>query len=226
MVRTRTHFELLDVSAFGPRDIKVIQGSNRDAGWDPIQPPNATGTAATSHVVISNETILVRDDILTINSTTNWILSFVARRLRSSSTWGHDIIMGPAAECNCQVRFEDGNSLGIYIISQGYDLRQSKIPLPLDTQNEYHVITLMYTREDKVIKLYQDDQFVVDLKNAEDIRGNFGYIGAWFKQAFQAHIALKRIYMAKTLEPLPSIQGFLMAKEFWPSYFHVNDVET
>eukprot|EP00339_Tiarina_fusa_P013604 CAMPEP_0117044790 /NCGR_PEP_ID=MMETSP0472-20121206/31022_1 /TAXON_ID=693140 ORGANISM="Tiarina fusus, Strain LIS" /NCGR_SAMPLE_ID=MMETSP0472 /ASSEMBLY_ACC=CAM_ASM_000603 /LENGTH=420 /DNA_ID=CAMNT_0004756615 /DNA_START=32 /DNA_END=1294 /DNA_ORIENTATION=- len=223
VVRTETHFELVDVKEFLARSISVRVGNNREhVGWESVQPTLAESstnqtavTAALPHVVLSKELIMVHDNILEIGTNTSWILSFVARRETDNGTF--DIVLGPISQCNCQIRFESGNTLGVYFTNQGYGVYNGGIPLPLDTVNEFHAITLMYDQSDPVIKLYQDHDFVTNLTRPDEpFWAEFGRIGAWFNHGYQANIALNRVYAAHstTSASLPSINDFLAAKEF------------
>lgn len=248
VVRTQNEFEMVDVTnSFAPRDISVFTGRTAVFGWDRVQPTNAsinaieattvnaTTTTISSdgqpqveekeyygdvpHWHISEEMVLIRDDILRLTPDTSWILSFVARPIAPSSS-GFDIVLGPFSKFNCQVRFEPNNTLGIYFTNQGRGLSQGNIPLPLNVTSEYHTITLLYdhTNDNGKIQLYQDDLFVADLDNTpSDFYAEFGYIGAWYNNQYQANIALRRIYIAKSLsqsQTMPSIRQHLLQNEF------------
>jgi hypothetical protein len=209
-------FELVDVKSFAARDIQVI---GQD-GWDTVQPTNGSIynlSTPKPHLQVSGQVVLIRElDMLSVTDNTNWILSFVARKLRPNSR-DFDIVLGPISNRNCQVRFEAYNTLGIYFTKEGYGLYQGSIPLPMDT-SEFHVITLMYEQngdnpEPAKIQLYQDDRWILELYNSPSFFAQFGRLGGWFQNMFLGSIALQRVFIGKTSQPLPSIQQFLVAKE-------------
>lgn len=212
-------FELVDAKAFDARNIQVI---GQEGSWDAVQPTNGSTFNLSSpqpHLRISGEVVLIHErETLWVNENSNWILSFVARKLNPTSR-GFDIVLGPISQCNCQVRFEAGNTLGIYFTNAGHGLYQGSIPLPLNT-TEYHVVTLMYDRSNTTgssnepkIQLYQDHRWVAALDNSPSYFAEFGRLGGWYQNQYLASIGFRRVYMAKTTRPLPSIQQFLLAKE-------------
>lgn len=203
VVRTQGHLELVDLNLMTPVNITVHSfdsgggGAPRTADWDIVQPSDESSTTTSlpsslllPHIQTQDGFLRLRgDDVIRLTSEKSWILTFEARRLHNDDT-GFHIVLGPAGMCNCQVRFEGKQALGIYFTNKEFGVYESKV-LPHDTF-AYHAITLMYHRPTHKCRLFQDNELVAQW-TVEHFYAEFSYLGSWFSGRYPAQIALRRV---------------------------------
>lgn len=176
-----------------PANVTIHSWSGVQAtDWSSVQPAGIfLPTPSTPHVQTRDSYLVLRgNDGIVLVPDKSWVLTLEARRI-NEPLGGYDIILGPRKQCNCQIRFEADNTLGVYATNSGYGIYRSNLHLPLNS-TEFHAITIVYHRMRKRIVLYQDSK-LVDKWDATDFFAEFGYIGSWFKGNYPANIAVKRI---------------------------------
>jgi hypothetical protein len=166
--REKRQLLLYDTIGFHQVDVKKQQQQETletptTAGWDAVQP---TGESLQSldclpHIQ-TGRAYLELSPTFDLRSDRNWTLSFAGARLQSTSSDG-DIILASSLFPSCQIRYEAGNTLGMYLTS----IRSGKavaeyfggIALPFNVF-DFHVLTWTFDQESQNIEVYQNSESV------------------------------------------------------------------
>lgn len=126
---------------------------------------------------------------LDMGTNDDWTFSFAGSRLVDST--GTDIILGPAGRCECQVRYENGNTLGFYGSNNNGGWNEAAIPLSSNV-NQFHVITMSHDSATDTLKIFQNSNLVATVNRNDDF-AKLGAIASWFSGQNQAKLAIHRM---------------------------------
>ena len=192
--------ELQLVAAAGNWTFGQFAGS-APTTWSALQ-PRTPAAASFAHLSLTDTHVTVSPRI---NLTTNddWTLVFAGNALEEP-VYENAIIFGPGGHSvNCQLRYQSGNTLALYIV--GEDDQQTSwvdhyitdMPLPHPT-TEFHVLALTYSPRDGMLRVYQNGEPATTRSLPPNVFFGFMRLGAWFTGRFQSKLLVARVMQANS----------------------------